>query len=241
LGYIFAPLLRWWATAALLITGLPALWFTQTRGVWVAFAGGLLIMFFHKRRRNVVLALVAIAVISIPLVTLFHLDVVPQRPETTEFRLGLYRESLAAFEQHPITGWGLGTFTSEDHLFGENGNTSTFAEGVQHDTTVAIATDTGAIGAILYIAFLATLFFSLYRLRRSARSSEKRDFYAMCMAALAIFVINGTLVDDRYLMAQNAVVFFVAGLGLAIPSDQRVRSRSLRDEYVVNRRETIAA
>jgi O-antigen ligase len=242
IGYLFAPLLRWSATAALLITGLSALWFTQTRGVWVAFGGGLLVMLLHERRKRMAAALLTIAVVAIPVVILLQtlqIEVVPQRPETTEFRLDLYSESLTAFEEHPITGWGLGTFTTEDHLFGDNGHSRTFV-GVQHDTTVAIATDTGAIGAILYILFLVILFRSLYRLRRSARKSEKRDFFAMCMAALTIFVINGTLVDNRYLMSQNAVVFLVVGLGLAIRPYERMTSRSVCEEDVVIRRRALA-
>ena len=90
------------------------------------------------------------------------------------------------------------------------------SEDVQHDTIVAIATDTGAIGAIFYISFLAGLFRSLVQLRRSARSPEGRDFAVTCLAVLTTFVINGTFADARFWMPQNAIVFFLAGLALGI-------------------------
>jgi O-antigen ligase len=107
---------------------------------------------------------------------------------------------------------------------------------VQHDTIVAIATDTGAVGAILYIWFLATLFRSLLQLRRSARSPEKRDFYATCIAALAIFVINGTFADSRYFMSLNALVFFIVGLGLGIRADEPMRSPAVCEAGLGGRR-----
>jgi len=240
IGYAFTFPLRWWATSVLLITGLPALWFTQTRGAWVAFGGGLVIMLLHERRKGVVTALLSVSVIAVLLITFLRIDVVPPRPETTEFRLGLYMESMSAFQKHPLTGWGLGTFTSFEHLYGDFGRSSSLAEGVQHDTTVAIATETGALGAILYISFLIVLFRSLVRLRKSARSCEKRDFYAVCLAALTIFVINGTFADSRYLMSQNALAFLIAGLGLAIRPDERLNPRLVVEQAAVTRQNVLA-
>src|ERR1019366_10826593 len=96
---------------------------------------------------------------------------------------------------------------------------------VQHDTTVAIATENGLIGAILYTSFFVVLFRSLLRLRKYSRSSEKRDFYATCIAAIAILIINGMFADFRFWMPQNGLVFFIAGLGLGIrPDEERVRA-----------------
>jgi O-antigen ligase len=212
--YAFTPSVRWLATLSLLITGLPALWFTQERAPWVAFAGGLLIMILHEPRRGIVSVLAAIAVVAIPLVVWLRVEVVPRRSDTIDFRVSLYRESLAAFEEHPITGWGTGTFTNGKHLFNKSHRSTSLGQGIEHDTVVAMATDTGAIGALLYVSFLAVLFRSLVKLRKSDRSPEGRDFTVASLAVLTTFVINGAFADARFWMPQNAVVFFLAGLAL---------------------------
>jgi O-antigen ligase len=228
LRYAFTPSVRWLATFALLLTGIPALWFTQERGPWVAFAGGLLIMLFHEPRRGVVSALAAIAAVAIPVVIWLHIEVVPRRQGTIDFRIGLYRESLAAFKEHPITGWGTGTFTNTKHLFDTRHRSTSLSQNVEHDTIVAMASDTGAIGALLYVSFLLGLFRSLVKLRRSARSPEGRDFTVTCLAVLTTFVINGVFADARFWMPQNALVFFLAGLALAFrPNVSRKPARAL--------------
>ena len=220
--YALRPAERWLATLGVFLAGLPALWFTDTRGPWLAFAAGLLIMIFHDPRRAVLSALLGILIIALPLVALMRSEVVPDRAETTEFRLNLYRESLDAFKEHPIIGWGLGTFTNEDSFFDDPSAPTALSSGVQHDTTVAIATETGTVGVLLYAGFMIGLFRLLWRLRKFARSREKRDFYATCMAVLAAFLINGMFADCRYWMAQNVLVFFIVGLGLGLQPGEQV-------------------
>src|ERR1035437_63773 len=217
--YAFTPSVRWLATLTLLVTGVPALWFTQERAPWVAFAAGLLIMLLHEPGRGVASVLGAIAVVAIPIIMWLHIEVVPRRQGTIDFRMGLYREALTSFKEHPITGWGTGTFTNANHLFDARHRSTTFSHGVEHDTIVAMATDTGAIGALLYVSFLAGIFRSLLNLRRSARSAEGRDFTVTSLAVLTTFVINGMFADARFWMPQHALVFFLAGLALAIRSD----------------------
>jgi O-antigen ligase len=227
--YALSPSVRWLATFTLLVTSIPALWFTQERAPWVAFAGGLLIMILHQPRRGVLSVLAVIGVIAIPLIMWLRVEVVPQRQGTIDFRMGLYRESLNAFMEHPITGWGTGTFTNVKHLFDRGHRSTSLGQGVEHDTIVAIATDNGAIGALLYVSFLVGLFRSIMKLRRSARTPEGRDFAATCLAVLTTFVINGMFADARFWMPQNVVVFFLAGLALW-PD----RSRNIPPESPVN-------
>jgi O-antigen ligase len=213
--YAFNRVVRGLGPIALLATGTLALWFTQTRGPWVAFAVGLAILLLHDPRRRVISAIAILMLIALPVSALLGVTVVPQRDETTVFRLDLYRESLAAFKERPIAGWGLGTFTSQYHLFAGFGPGSSLAGNIQHDTTVAIATENGAIGAALYLSFMAYIVRSLLRRRKIETDPESRDFAVMCVAVLATFFVNGSFADCRFWMPQNSLVFFLAGLGLA--------------------------
>jgi O-antigen ligase len=224
------------ASLGLLLFGIPALWFTETRGPWLGLTAGLFVMLWHKRSKGLVLALGAAGVVALAAVILLSgvsvtnlakVDLLPQRAEntadTTDFRLDLYRESLGPFQDHPVIGWGLGTFTDEDYLFDAYGHSLTIGSAVLHDTALAITLESGVIGAILYISFLVGMFLSLLRLRRATRNFEKRDFYTMCIATLTVFIIDGIFVDSRYFMPQNALVFLIAGLGLSLPPTDRLR------------------
>jgi putative inorganic carbon (HCO3(-)) transporter len=230
-GMLRASVIRWATSFTLLLFGVLALWFTETRGPWLAFAGGLLVMLWHKQCRRVVLALgVAglfglIVLFAIAGADLARMDLMPKArdntSDTTEFRLDLYRESLDPFQQHPIVGWGLGTFTDTEHLFDAYGHSLTLSTAVLHDTIVAITLESGVIGGILYISFLITVSAALIRLRGASRIVEKQDFYTLCLASLTAFVINGLFVDIRYFMPQNVLVFFMAGLGLSLSRTDR--------------------
>jgi putative inorganic carbon (hco3(-)) transporter len=228
--YASTSAMRWVGCAGLLLFGVLALWFTETRGPWLAFAGGLLVMLLHKQCRGLVLALggvggIALAVFlvsaAVSVGNLAKKDPLPQRSDNTsdtaEFRMDLYRESVRPFQEHPLAGWGLGTFTDTDYLFDAYGGSLTITTAVLHDTVVAITLESGIIGGVLYLSFLVTLTAALIRLRRASLGFETRDFYTLGLASLAVFVINGLFVDIRYFMQQNALVFLIAGLGLALP------------------------
>jgi O-antigen ligase len=245
--YASTGVMRWASCLGLLLLGIPALWFTETRGPWVAFAGGLLVMLWHKQCRGLVLALGAagVAVIAaviiysaIPAANLATADLIPQRSDNTsdtaEFRMDLYRESLRPFQDHPLVGWGLGTFTDTDYLFDAYGQSLTLSTAVLHDTIVAITLESGIIGEILYISFLITVSGTLIRLRRTTVSVEKRDFYTLCLASLTVFVINGVFVDIRYFMPQNALVFLMIGLGLSLAPGNRPHFRTCAAEPVAS-------
>lgn len=234
LHYAYTGAMRWATSLGLLLFAIPALWFTETRGPWLAFGGGLLVMLWHKQCRTFVLALgaagvvaVAAAILSLTMsvTDLAKVNPLPKRTDntsdTTQFRMDLYRESLDPFQQHPLVGWGLGTFTDTDYLFDAYGQSLTLSTAVLHDTVVAITLESGIVGGVLYISFLVTVSVTLISLRKASRTFEKRDFYTLCVASLTVFVINGVFVDIRYFMPQNALVFLIAGLGLSLPPTDR--------------------
>jgi len=234
--YAARGMMRWVSVFGLLVVGGLALFFTETRGPWLAFVGGLAVMIFHKRCRGVVFALGGIGVVALAAFlvvsatsvgNLAKEDPLPQRSDNTsdtaEFRMDLYRESVRPFQEHPLIGWGLGTFTDEDYLFDAYGGSLTITTAVLHDTVVAITLESGIIGGVLYLSFLITLVTLLIRLRRSSNSPEAQDFYILGLASLTAFVINGLFVDIRYFMQQNALVFLIAGLGLALPPVKRLQ------------------
>jgi len=240
--YRFEGVMRWILSALLLVAGALALFFTQTRGTWLAFIGGFAIMLLHKQCRSLVLGLggVGALVLVVYLVAsaasvggLVTKNPLPQRSDNTEdtedFRKNLYEESVRPFQEHPFIGWGLGTFTDEDYLFDAYGGSLTITTAVLHDTVVAITLESGIPGGALYVAFLISSVVILFRLRKRSTNVEVGDFCVVGVASIAAFVINGQFVDIRYFAQQNALVFFLVGLGLGLPklSDAQVKKKSL--------------
>jgi len=223
--------MRWVVSYGMLGVGALALFYTQTRGPWLAFVGGVAVMLFHKQCRSLVGALGGIGAIALAAYllasaasvgNLAKTNPLPDRSDNTEdtadFRMNLYAESVRPFQDHPLIGWGLGTFTDEDYLFDAYGGSLTITTAVLHDTVVAITLESGIVGGALYVAFLVSSVVILLRLRRYSLSAETKDFYILAIASLVAFVINGLFVDIRYFAQQNALVFFLIGLGLALPS-----------------------
>ena len=188
-----------------------------------------MLMLLHKQCRSLVGALGGIGglVLAAYLVAsaasvggLATKNPLPNRSDNTEdtedFRKNLYEESVRPFQDHPLIGWGLGTFTDEDYLFDGYGGSLTITTAVLHDTVIAITLESGIIGGALYVGFLVSSVFLLLKLRRSSSIDEVRDFYIVGIASLAAFFINGLFVDIRYFAQQNALVFFLIGLGLGL-------------------------
>jgi O-antigen ligase len=247
--YGFNGAMRWLSSFGLLALGALALFFTETRGTWLAFAGGLAVMLLHRQCRAVVMVLggigaagLAVFVVTsgVSVGTIAMKNPLPTRSDNTsdtvDFRMNLYRESIQPFQEHPLVGWGLGTFTNEDYLFDAYGGSSTISTAVLHDTLVAITLESGIVGGVLYVAFLCSTVIPLFRLRGFSQSFETRDFYIVCVASIAAFVINGLFVDIRYFAHQNALICFLAGLGLGLspgarprqPTGYRIRAAAAR-------------
>ena len=228
--YTYDGAMRWILSAGLLGAGVLALFFTQTRGTWLAFIGGFGIMVLHKKCRTLVLGLGAVCVLGVVVYliasatsvgTLASMNPLPKRSDNTEdtedFRKNLYQESIRPFEDHPLIGWGLGTFTDEDYLFDGYGGSMTITEWVLHDTVIAITLESGSVGGLLYIAFLISSVVILLRLRKNSPTFEIKDVCVVGIASVAAFYINGLFVDIRYFAQQNALVFFLIGIGLGLP------------------------
>jgi len=235
--YVKVPAVRWAGCCGVLLFGAAALWFTETRGPWVAFACGLCILLWHNQGRRFVLALGGASVLALGAFLLYagvspdavaKKDPLPQRSDNTsdtvDFRMDLYRESVGPLEDHPLMGWGLGTFTDTDYLFDAYGSSLTLSTAVLHDTIFAITLESGIIGGILYISFLVAIALALIKLRRASRDTERQDFYTLCLASLVVFVVSAVFVDIRYFMPQNSVVFLLAGLGFAPPPANRLQA-----------------
>lgn len=174
---------------------------TFTRGLWLATAVGMLVMFVpHIGRRRLLLLAVAASLLAVflvlePLITQrFELD-----PGSSEFRVQTIDLGLAQIQAHPLfgVGWAVGTLHLSDEI------------QAPYNLWVNVAASTGVLGAILFTVFL----FLLARALASSRAHAAR---------VGLVFLSGFLVLSlgEMLLYANAptstIAFFIlTGVGVA--------------------------
>jgi len=184
---------------------------TFSRGSWVGFAGGLILLYFFLRKKvrlaSFVLAASLIGVAgALVIADAAHQPAVIERSFSNRQRTLLASTAVAMFSDHPVIGVGFGNFPErlQEYASAElvelmhrdydeatktwftNPNKESDIELV-HNTLLQVAAETGLIG----LAAFAWLFFAYYRqavkmLHRSADDREHCIRAAMLASATAI-------------------------------------------------------
>ncbi len=130
--------------------------------------------------------------------------------DPSEGRVSLSRDAWQIFVHHPWTGTGLGTFETAYPRY------ASFYDGLRvdhaHNDYFELLANTGLIGGVLGLAFVAVLFWFGYANLRSARSPGGRAFYGSALAACAGILLH-SFVDFNLHLPSNALLFLIcAGL-----------------------------
>ncbi len=165
-----------------------------------------------------VIAVVALSVAATHAHTWWHDFTNPSAPEISNsqsrfvdagsnHRWVWWKESWQAFKQHPVTGTGAGSFQFTNLRYRA---TNLDAATEPHDLPVQFLTETGAVGALLFITAAVTLVFLARR---------RSDAELALSLALPAYVLHGLLDIDWDFVAVSAPVFLVAG-ALAVRATQ---------------------
>jgi O-antigen ligase len=125
-------------------------------------------------------------------------------------RLSLSRDAWQIFVHHPWAGTGLGTFETAYPRY------ASFYDGLRldhaHNDYFELLANTGLIGGVFGLAFVALLFWFGYVNLRSAQNPEGRAFYGSALAACAGILLH-SFVDFNLHLPSNALLFLIcAGL-----------------------------
>ncbi|MEE9140263.1 MAG: O-antigen ligase family protein [Alphaproteobacteria bacterium] len=120
-------------------------------------------------------------------------------------RIAVHREALEAWRSSPVLGLGLGTFYRMREQKGEGGVTTV------HTTVLWLLTETGLVGAALFVGFFVLCARAL--LRREGRRED--DPFVLGAFGLLMVLAGASLGTE--LMYQRHL-WFISGLALAIPA-----------------------
>jgi len=141
-------------------------------------------------------------------------------------RIQIARDSIPMIEAHPVTGWGLGTFTTVYPKY-----RTFYAEvfiNAAHNDYVQVLAETGALGFAAVLGFLAVVYVRGFRkLRGSGLDLTQAATLAALLGVTGILVHS--LVDFNLQIPANAATFYViAALAAASfqPTGRRRRRRT---------------
>jgi len=143
-------------------------------------------------------------------------------------RFQIARDSIPMIKAHPLTGWGLGTFTTVYPRY-----RTFYAEvyvNAAHNDYVQVLTETGALGFVAVLGFIAVVYVRAFR---KLRGSGLDLTQAATLAALLGFtgILVHSLADFNLQIPANAAVFYVlAAIAAATfqTTGRRRRRRSRR-------------
>jgi len=206
--------------ALLLLSALPfAILATQTRGVWLSFAGSIMVLLFvstSPRIRGACVCLLLAGGIAL-LATLSFDASTPlstrlEERSPVEFRVVMYRTGLEMFLEKPLAGWGGDDLQPELAKRIHDFHQKAF---FFHNSYLEIAVQHGLIGLALYL----WVGIDLFRLgRRQRLHSAFRDgsfldehFRSLWPVLVGVYLLNGCFVVMNYQFV-NALLFSMAGI-----------------------------
>ena len=207
--------------AMLLLAALPlAILATETRAVWLSFAGcivGVLFLSSSPRVRRGCLCLILAGGVGLLTVlsfedtsTSFFTRLEERSP--VEFRVAMYRTGLEMFLEKPLTGWGASDLQPELAKRVHDFHQEAF---FFHNTYLEIAVQQGLIGLALYLWMVVDLF-RLGSKRRPHATFEAgtfpdEQFRSFWPFLMAVYLFNGSFVVMNYQFV-NGLLFTIAGI-----------------------------
>lgn len=208
-------------SALIFLIALPlAILATQTRAVWLSFAGCILtlILFSPSKRvrRACLLVILAggiglLAALSFDSTNASFFDRLEER-SPVEFRVVMYRTGLEMFMEKPLTGWGLGDLQPE---MAKRVNEFHQPAFYFHNTYLEIGVQHGLVGLMLYLWIVVDLFRLGSRRRPHLASKDggflDTQFRSMWPVLVAVYLFNGSFVVMNYQFV-NGLLFTIAGI-----------------------------
>ncbi len=207
--------------AMLLAVALPlAILATQTRGVWLSFAGCIPVLIFcssSKRVRRACFGLILAGGVGLLTALSFedtNASLLARLEERSpvEFRVVMYQTGVEMFLEKPLTGWGLGDLQPELAKRVHDFHQSAF---FFHNTCLEIAVQHGLLGLSLYL-WIAIDLLRLGRRRQSHAASQEgtfldEQFRSVWPILVAVYLFNSCFVVMNYQFV-NGLLFTIAGM-----------------------------
>ncbi|HOX84950.1 MAG TPA: O-antigen ligase family protein [bacterium] len=196
---------------------------TSTRGSWLGFfSGALLVIYLQNRKLLLAIPVLLVLLLLVQPETLAHRTRHFFDPtwRTNAKRISWWKTGWEIYKDHPLTGIGdVSTQTVYQQYAGPDIEESI---GHFHNNFIHIAVTLGSIGLAAFVNLLGFLFYRVWQVfRRCDRSAGLAMARGWTLAAMAVwtgFVINGLFEWNFGDQEIVTALYFVCGLALALPT-----------------------
>jgi O-antigen ligase len=223
----------WIVLALLLVLLVVTARLSENRIVWIAFTAGVLIVVFAVPRTGALLPLATAAGVLVVGFVLLFADAAHERAQLVrpqdgsvastiadDPRLAIWSQATGHIRERPWLGHGYGL-----HILGREIGRETGDAKVRHPHNLVASQwlQTGAIGALLFVAMFVAV------AARFVRYVRSRDVALARLGALGLAVIAGfairNLTDDFFLRANGKLLFAACAilLGAGVVRERRLR------------------
>jgi O-antigen ligase len=206
-----------WSAAAAAGINLICLILTSTRGSWLGFLAGLVVMIFWTHRKWLLALPVLIAVIWVAQPDAFSHRVSHMFDpswRTNAKRLKWWHTGWEIFKDHPIVG--IGDVSTQPIYRQYAGPDETEMIGHFHSNYIHIAVTMGIIGLAAFLFMLAQIFYRLGQRLKTADPILSLGWPLVALAVMTAFSINGFFEWNYGDQEILTLVWF--GVGLALVS-----------------------
>jgi O-antigen ligase len=208
---------------ALLSLAPPAIFFTQTRSVYLGFLIALsLFLLFYRTRfpKWKAFALPVAIVAAFIIVNVPRMASEDRRAggvaqfEEIEIRMALFSRSLSIVSMAPLFGVGMGQFIPVSAgSFPDEASSYALQEELQHFHVLGLLAELGIAGALVYLMLIVLVFRLFYRLRRNLPDDGfiSANMILTMTAVWVVYLTTNLFLEPSYCLFLNAVPFAFAG------------------------------
>jgi O-antigen ligase len=211
---------------------MPALFWTNTRSVWLAFilCAFIWVMYSGRRTARVISVSLLLGLTLIVAVVNMANFLSPEREkggwtdmEPILMRVGLAKMTWNIFEDHPFFGLGFGHFRDFAPEYARDPSSVAYAFGssaLEHNNLLSILAETGAVGVLLYLVMMVLILRSSVRLYRKLPPSGagflSRDLLVLYWILAVAYFVDGSFRETSDNPFANSLFFGLSALPVAL-------------------------
>jgi len=212
-----------------MILGGAGIYFTNTRGIWLAFAAALVTLtVFRSQMRKPALAVIGLVLITFVLgvgskFSLWEGTLFSRRQSTVELRAVNYEIALSVFAENPIFGVGYGIFSQklEEYSAIQGAPNNRLLTDGNHSTFLGLLAEVGTIGMISFLAVYYCILRMCLRVYKEGENSFEKNLAVAVIAMLMSFFVMGAVSDFRFHKATLNLMFFFFGIAASLEARLR--------------------
>lgn len=204
-----------------------AVFFSQTRAVYLAFVIMLILFLFMYHTHFPKWKVVALPVFTVILAILALLPILAgedrragglYQPETVTIRQGLTQMSWIMIQDRPVSGVGLGQFipATLDEYRGRVAIIDVYQDAIHfHNHLLGLTVELGLTGVLIYVLIIILMYKRLFALSKYLASSDQfinTNFLVVIGAMWLGFLVNFSFSTPEFNIYSNAIVFMLAGM-----------------------------